>query len=121
MQRVGGELGGVALGHAQSAELAAISSAPICAATSSGVPRAAGRRGAARGDRRAAAAGVKAGVEDPPVAVAVQRERNADQIAARGSAGRASVRARRGVPAPERSFQMRHQARCDGHLVECMQ
>ncbi len=51
-----------------------------------------GYRGAAGGDGGAAAARVEAGVEDPPVgAVRVDREGDADQIAARGAAGSAGV------------------------------
>ena len=71
-------------------------------------------------DRGAAAAGVEAGVEDAPVgAVGVERERDADQIAARRPARGAGVRAGGGVPARERSFEVLDQARGECHTVEC--
>ena len=63
--------------------------------------------GAAGGDRGAAAAGVEAGVSDAAVgAVRVERDREADQIAAGRAAGRAGERVVGRVPAPERVFEM---------------
>ena len=107
VQRVGGELGGVALGGAQPAELRARSRRRRSARR-----RAAGAAqqrddGAAGGDRRAAAARVEARVGDRALrAVRIERERDADQIAAGGAAGGARDGVRGHVPAPVRAFEM---------------
>ena len=82
----------------------AISSAPMRAAPAAALPRTQPDGGAAGGDRRAAAAGVKAGVRDPPLgAGGVERERDAHQIAARRPAGGAREGVCRAVTAPQRS------------------
>ena len=107
VQRVGRELGGVALGGAQPAELGR----DALGADARGVEQRGATHerdgGAAGGDDSAAAAGVEAGVEDASVgALRVERDREADQIAA----GRAACRAGYGiighVTAPEGVFEM---------------
>ena len=69
--------------------------------------------GAARGDRRATAARVETRVCDAVVRVlGVERQRDADQIAAGRPAGGARVRAVGDMPACERSFEMLGKACC---------
>ncbi len=107
VQGVGRELRRVALGRAQPAELA-------CDLLRADLRRLQQRRaaheaddGAAGRDACAAAARVEAGVRDPPAgAVAVERERDPDQIAARGASGGAGVGVRGDVAAAERGFEV---------------
>ncbi len=107
VKRVGRELGGMPLGGAEPAEL----QRDLIGADARRLEQ---RRsphqrddGAPRCDRRAAAVGVKARRGDPALAaVLLQAQRDADQIAARGSAGGAGERALGALPAAERVFQM---------------
>jgi hypothetical protein len=107
VQRVGGELGGVALGVAEPAELGG----DLLGSDAGGVEQWRATKqadgGAAGGDRGAATARVEAGVGDRAVAaVGVERERDPDQVAAGGATGGAGAGAVRRVPAPERSFEV---------------
>ncbi len=105
MQRVGRELGCVALGWAQSAELRRdAAGADACGIEQRGATHKPDG-GAAGGDDGAAAAGVEAGVNDVAVgAVRVERHRQADQIAASRATCRAGDRVVGHVTAPERVF-----------------
>ena len=95
VQRVGGELGRVALGGAQPAELLRdLLGADARRVAAAGAPRTRPTTALPAAIARAAAARVEARVGDPPVgAVGIERERDADQIAA----GRAARRAGEGV------------------------
>ncbi len=120
VQRVGGELDGVALGRGQPSELPRDRLGADQGRIQQGrVAQQRDDRTAGR-DRGAAAARVEAGVEDAPVgSVGVECERDADQIAARRPARGAGVRAGGGVPARERAFEVLDQARGECHTVEC--
>ena len=103
MQRVGGQLGGVELAGREAAELVGDLAR---ADPRRGEQRRALRQrdgGGRRGDRRAAAGGLESGGRH---ALAVQREVDPDQVAARRAAGRAGERLRGYVTAPVRVVQV---------------
>ncbi len=127
VQRVGRQLRRVALGGAQPAELPRDLPRPDPRGVEQRRAAQQAHRGAAGGERGAAAARVEAGVRDAAVRAArIERDRHADQIAARGAAGGAGERVVRAVTAPERGFEMGDQllplrGRCGGgaHPSEC--
>ena len=107
VQRVAGQLGRMLLCRAEAPEL----SRDLRGADACGIQqtRTADQlhRGAARGDRRAAAARVEARVENPPVrAGAIDGDRYADQVAAGRTAGRAAAGIDRGVALALRELQV---------------
>ncbi len=113
MQGIGCELGGVALAHAEAAELGG----DLAGADTRGVKQLAlaheADDGAAGGDHSAAATRVETGVTDArDGTVRVDRERDADQIAAGGSAGGRGECGLRGVTAPTGAFEMTGQLLC---------
>src|SRR5581483_10780570 len=88
VQGVGGELGGVALGGVQAAELGGDLPGPHTSGVQQGGAAHERDGGAPDGDRGAAAGGVEAGVADRAAgAVGVERERDPDQVPAGGAAG----------------------------------
>ncbi len=117
VQRVGGELGGVALGRAEAAELGGDLLGTDARGVQQGAVAQQRDHGAAGRDRGAAAGGVEACVGQPPVRV--ERKRDADQIAAGGSARGTRVRARGRVPAPVWSLQVFGEPRSLESPVEC--
>ena len=119
MQRVGSELGGMALGGVQPPQLGG----DLLHADARGGQqwRAAHKcdRGRASGECCAAAGGIEASVGDRAIgARGVEREGDAHEIAARGSTGGAGVCVVGRVPAPARALQMRGEERLGGHAAE---
>ena len=108
VERVSRELGRVALGCAQSAELSGDRIGVDAGRVKQRRAAHVANGGAARGEERAAPAAVEARVVDPPLgAVAVDRHGHADQIPAGGSTGGAGEGVRRTVSAPVRVFDLR--------------
>ena len=107
MQSVAGELGGVQLGGAQSTQLGGDPRRPDACRVQQARAVHKLHGGAARRDRRTAAARVEARVEDSSVrTVAVEGDGNADQVAASGPSGRAGARIARHVTSSDRHFHV---------------
>ena len=121
VQRVGCQLGSVALCGAEAAELGRDLIGPDARRVEQRRPPEHPDDSTAGGDARTAAARVGAGVGDPPeIAGGIERERDADEIAAGGASGRAGVSVGGRVPAPVGAFEMARQlAGTVVHTSEC--
>jgi hypothetical protein len=120
VERVGRELGRVALGGAQPSKLLRDRLGADPRRVEQGRLAEQAHGGAAGRHHRATAARVEAGILDRPVgAVGVDGERDADDVPARGSAGGAGEGVNGGVPAGQRTFKVVDQLLARAHPSEC--